>query len=243
MDAPQALRVGVAFRQPLDEFPIAEGKQFLFVRGAGGQVHHFAQRFDLLPRALAEDVKGDRQAMQGGVFRHRPGLAGHAQAGARGIQMGGRAGEKPVFQALHQVLFLFRLLDFGKSGRVGVRKQLGGERTAGAQKQDGRFFQALFAPGREHARPPIVAGEILARQGKLLKIILQQQPGALRVVAVGEDVEDFRRARRRRPWSRPIRGAGRPGRRRFWPAPCGGRRIWSCCPNRRRPAFFAKFWT
>ena len=102
--------------------------------GAGGQVHHFAERFDLVPRALAGDVEGDRQAMQGGVFRQRPGFAGDAQAGARGIQMGGRAGEKPVFQALHQVLFLFRLLDFGKTRRVGMGLQFGGDRTAGAEE-------------------------------------------------------------------------------------------------------------
>ena len=168
-----------------------KAKQLLFVRGAGGQVHHLAERLDLVPRALAEDVKRDRQAMQRGVFRHRAGLAGDAQAGARGIQRRGRAGKKPVFQALHQMLFLFRLLDFREARRVGVREQLGREGAAGAEEQNGGFLKALLAPGGKDARPPVMAGKILARKGELLKIILQQEPGALGVVAVGKNVEDF----------------------------------------------------
>jgi hypothetical protein len=70
------------------------------------------------------------------------------------------------------------MLDFGKALQIGVGLQLGGQGTVGAQKKNGRFFQPLFALGRDDFGPPIVAGEILAGEGELFEIILQARCGS-----------------------------------------------------------------
>ena len=37
-----------------------------------------------------------------------------------------------------------------------------------------------------------MAGEVLAGKGKFFEIIFQEEPGALRIAAIGKDVQKFR---------------------------------------------------
>ena len=53
------LAVAMRFSQPLDELPIVRRKQFLFVRGAGGQFDDVAQRADFFAGARAQQMKLD----------------------------------------------------------------------------------------------------------------------------------------------------------------------------------------
>ena len=70
--------------------------------------------------------------------------------------------EQPGLDILHQLLLAFSLLDFGEPVKIGVRQQFRRQGTIGAQEQDGSFLEAGRTPGCHQARPPIMAGKILA---------------------------------------------------------------------------------
>ena len=188
---PKPFRVGMGLGQPLNEFPVGEGKQFLLVGGAGGEIDNFRQRLELFAGAVARDIKIKRQAMQRRILGNRRGLADHAHGSPRRVQMGRGGRKKPVLKLLDKGALFLVVLDFGKAAQVGMGLQLGGQRPIGAQEKDGRLFQSFFALGRDDFGPPILAGKILAREGELLEIVLQQEPGALRIAAFGEDIEKF----------------------------------------------------
>ena len=114
------------------------------------------------------------------------------KCGPRGVQVGWSRGQKPVFQLLNELLVLFGLFHCGKPFEIGVGHQFCGQRTVGAQKEQGGFLQSRLALGRHQARPPFLAGEILARKAETLEVILQQQPGSLGIHAGGEVLQPFR---------------------------------------------------
>ena len=113
------------------------------------------------------------------------------QTRARRVQVRVRWWQQPAFQLLNKFLFLLGLCDFSKAFEIGVRQQFSGQRTIRAQEEQGGLLQPLLAPGPHQARPPVLAGEILAREGEPLEVILQQQPGPLWIGAVGEVLQPF----------------------------------------------------
>jgi hypothetical protein len=183
--------LGVGFREPLDELPILRREEFLLVGGAGGQFHNFRKRLDFFSGARAEKAETDFDSMEArGVFQ-RGDFARQAQTGAGAIEVRGGGREQPLLELLHELLFLFEFRDFGEPIQVGVREQFGGKRPVGAEEEQGGFFEAFFSLRREHAGPPVLAGKIFAGEGELFKIILEQQPGALGIGAMGEHIENL----------------------------------------------------
>ncbi len=183
------LAMAVALHDPLDELPVERGKQLLLVRGAGVEVNQVSQRFLLLTSARTKQVEFDGELVQRRVLHQRLRLADDPQAGARGVEMDGGGREEPVLQLLHQLALLLRLLDLGEARVIGELLQLLRQRASGAEEQDGQFLEPGTALGVHHARPPFVRAKVLAREVQLLEVILEQQPGALRVRAGGEEVE------------------------------------------------------
>ena len=181
-----ALRVG----NPLDEFPVGRRKQLLLMGGADDEVNHFAERARLLAGARARQKELHGQAITRRLLLVRLQAADDAQDGARRVEQrhGGR--RQPVFQFLHELLFLFGLLGLGKTVEAGVRLQFGRHGALGPQKQKGEFFQARLALGIQQTRPPVRVGKILARKREFFEIILQQQPRTLRIRAGGEAAQD-----------------------------------------------------
>src|SRR5690349_17500076 len=105
--------------------------------------------------------------------------------------MHGPRRKEPVFQFLDEFLFLLGFLDSGEPSKVRVRREFGRRRTMRAEKQKGQFLQAIAALGGEQAGPPVGGGKILSGERKFFEIILEQEPGALRIGAHGEGTEKF----------------------------------------------------
>ena len=108
-------------REPLDEFPIVGRKQFLFVRGAGGQFDQVLQRAELLAGARAHQMKLNREAKTRRVIGIGLRLANDAKGGARRIEMDWFGREKPVFEFADELLFQLGFLDLREAVEVGVR--------------------------------------------------------------------------------------------------------------------------
>ncbi len=163
----------VGFGEPLDEFPIRRRKKLLLMGGARRQFDQFPKRPELFPGARARETKLNREAVLRGLFAVRLGPANDAQRRARRIQMRRLGGKQPVLQFPHELFLLIGFLDLRKAHQVCVWGQLGRQRPLGAQKQEGEFLEAIAATGRQHARPPVIRGEILAREREPFKIILE----------------------------------------------------------------------
>ena len=76
-----------------------------------------------------------------------------------------------------------RLFQRGQPIPIYVGHKLCGQRAFGAKKEQSGRFQSGFAFRLQQIRPPIVAGEVPSAQRDLLKIIVEEQKGALRVRA------------------------------------------------------------
>ena len=161
------------------------------MRGPGGQIHNFGYLPGLLARSISRDVEDHFQSMQEGKPSDHFGFASHANGGAGNIQLGGRGGEEPMLQLLHQALVFLGLFDFREASWVGVGLQFRRHRPVETHEKDGCFLETFLPPGRDQALPPFLGTEILAGERKLLEIILQQQPRSLRIVAIGENLQDF----------------------------------------------------
>ena len=98
-------------------------------------------------------------------------------------------GEEPVLQLLDEAGFLFGLLDGRELFEVGVLEQFGRQGPIVAQEQHGHFFQTGLAGRGLHPRPPFRLTEVLAAQGELLQIVVQQQEGPLGIHAGGEELQ------------------------------------------------------
>ena len=101
------------------------------------------------------------------------------------------AGASQFSSSRDQALFLLGLLGAGEAFRAGVGLQFRRHGTFGAQKQKRQFLQPGPALRGEHFGPPVGGGEIAAREREFLEIILERQPGALRVRAGGEDFQEL----------------------------------------------------
>ena len=161
------------------------------MRGARGQFEQLRKRADLFTCARAEQTEANGQIVKRRMIAGGLRVADRTQRSARRIQMLWRRWEHPVLDLIENFLLLLRLLDFGKTGDVGMRLQLGWQRAIGAQKENSNFLQARFAEHRHEPRPPFGIVEILARKGELLEVVLQQQPGALRIGASRESAQKF----------------------------------------------------
>ena len=84
------LAVGMGVGEPLDEFPIVRRKEFLLVRGAGGQFDHVLQRAKFFAGARAQEVKLDAPGGSARRFRRRV-AAGKGRARSRAENPGARA--------------------------------------------------------------------------------------------------------------------------------------------------------
>ena len=182
---------GEGLCQPLDEFPVLRGKQFLLVRRARRQLDDFGDRPDLLASAGTEEVQPDLERVQRGMIRRGLRGAQDPQRRAGSFEVRQRRREKPVFQFLKFFLFLFGLLQFGEAGDVGVGRQFDGQGAVGPQEQDGHLLEAGLPLRRHQTRPPVRPAKVFSRKGKLLEIILQQQPAALGIGAGGKDPQEL----------------------------------------------------
>ena len=189
MSAP-SLRIAVRVGKPLDELPVGGRKQFLLVRGADDEVNQLPQRARLFAGARAQQKKLHGQAVTRRLLVVRLHAADDAQRGARGVEQrqGGR--REPVFEFLDEVLFLLGFLGLGKTVGAGMRLQFGRHGTFGAEKQKREFLQPRLALGIQQPRPPVRVGKIAARERQFFKIILEQQPRALRIRARRKTVQD-----------------------------------------------------
>jgi hypothetical protein len=123
----------VSLGEPLNEFPIVAGKQFLLVRRTRRQLHNFAERFDLLAGARTENMKLNCQAVEAGIPQRRR-AAQNTQRSARRIKVRRLGRVEPAFEVAHQALLLLSLFDFRKAIEVGVGQKFGGQRPLGAQE-------------------------------------------------------------------------------------------------------------
>ncbi len=153
-----ALRIG----NPLDEFPVGRRKQLLLMGGADDQIDHLPERARLFARARTRQKKLHDETVARRLFRIRFGTADDPQDGARGVEQGQGGGRQPVFQLLHEFLFLLGFLGLGKTVGAGVWLQLGWYGAFGPQEQEGQFFQSRFALGVQQPRPPARIGKIAA---------------------------------------------------------------------------------
>ena len=181
----------VDLRQPLDELPVFRRKELLFVSRPRRQFDDFAQRFVLFAGARTRQGKLDPESMQVELAFERSDLTLDPQTRAWRVQVRVRWWQQPVFQLLNKFLFLLGLCDFSKAFEIGVRQQFSGQRTIRAQEEQGGLLQPRLAPGPHQARPPVLAGKILAREREPLEVILQQQPGPLWIGAVGKVLQPF----------------------------------------------------
>ncbi len=188
----------VNLRQPLNELPVVAGEKFLFVSGARGQLDDFSERSVLFACAGAKDNKLNHQAAQIGLVNQRTRFAHNPQSGARRIQVRGGRGQQPILQLLDQFLLPLGLLEFGEARKIRMRRQFGRQRTIGPEEEQRGFLQPGGSLRREQPRPPFLADKIFPREGQPFQIILEQQPGALRVDTVGEILQPFRAFRYRR---------------------------------------------
>ena len=180
--------IAVGVGQPLDEFPVGGGKQFLLVRGADDEVNQLAQRAGLFPGARAQQKKlhGETVARRLGFVRLH--AADDAERGARGVEQRQRGWRQPVFEFLDEALLLFVLLGPGKTVGAGMHLQFRRHGTFGAQKQKCQLLQPRPALGVQQPRPPVRVGKILPGQRKSFEIILEQQP---RTLGIGTGRETF----------------------------------------------------
>ena len=94
--------------------------------------------------------------------------------------------EQPLLKMLDQFLIFLGLFHLGQTIKIGMCHQLSGQRTFGSQKQQGYFFQSSVSLDFEHAIPPVGPDKITSRQGKALKIIIQDKVGPLRILTLGK---------------------------------------------------------
>ena len=177
----------------------------------------------------------DLERVQRGMILRRLRLrTNDAQRGARPVEVRGRGREQPVLQFAEQLAAPARPARSPRSDRGWRRRisSVGSGRLARRKSIASSSSRAvpLAASMRGHHS---CAGEILARERELLEIILQQQPGALRIGAGREQLQNFLALGDARSWSRPVRGADPPARRRSSRARCDARRIW---PRPRKSA-------
>ena len=78
------------------------------------------------------------------------------------------------------------LLHLGEAREVRVGHQLVWHRTTGLHEDQSQFLQARVAVQLRQAAPPVICTKILARQGKFAEVVLQQQPRALGIRALGK---------------------------------------------------------
>src|SRR2546423_13505227 len=131
--------LGIGFGQPANESPILRGKEFLFVRRTRCQLEQLRKRPDLFTCARAEQTEADGQIVKRRMIAGGLRVADRAKRSARRIQML-RCGRKhPVLYLIENLLLLLGVLDLGKPRDVGVRLQLRGQRSIGAQKENGNF--------------------------------------------------------------------------------------------------------
>ena len=177
---------GVRFRQPLNEFPIAGRKEFLFVRRARRQLDDLSQLLHLLARARAQQVQLDSHAVARRLFLIGLWPANRPQERARRIEVRGFGREEPRLQLADKLLLLRGVLHLGEPVEVGVSAQLRRQRPLRPQKKERHLLQPPPALRRQQPRPPIRAWKILARERELLEVVLQQQPRPLGIRASGE---------------------------------------------------------
>ena len=188
---PRQFAPGVNRFQPFDARPIPRRKQLLLLRRARGQIDQVGHGPQLLARARPK-----HQELQTEVVQPRLVFPGEcpgedAQMRARGIEVvwGGR--QQPVFDRLDAILLALHLFELGQAGQVRVGGHFGRQRPAGAQEQQRGFLNAGATLRGQQPRPPVGAGKILARERELAEVILEQQPGALRIGAVGEHLQQL----------------------------------------------------
>lgn len=181
----------VKVSDPLNAIPIDGGEKFLFVRGAGAEVEEFGDGALFFTGAGAIDVEFHLEVMEGTAFGTWFRGANDAEGSARSVEVKLLRGEQPFLELSDEFFLLLGGFDFGEALEVGVRHQLAGERTVVFEEKKGGLFQARFASDRKHARPPGGAREIFAGEGELLEVIFEEEEGALRIGAVGEDVQEI----------------------------------------------------
>ena len=163
----------------------------MFVRGARCEVDDFSGRFEFFAGARAEEVKLNFEGVKGGLIFERNDFATDAHAGARGIEMRLGARKQPFFELLDEFLFLLGLFDFREAFEVRVRHQFGRERTIVAEEKKSGFFETFLAARIHQTRPPGLSRKIFAGERELFEIIFEQQPGALRIGATREEIEEI----------------------------------------------------
>src|ERR1035441_4336576 len=119
----------MSLRQPLNEFPIARRKQFLFVRRPRRQLDALSERPDLLARARAQQVELNGQAVARRLLLVRLGPANRAQESARCIEVRWFGREEPRLQLPDKLLLPRGVLPLRKAVEVGVGAQLRRQRT------------------------------------------------------------------------------------------------------------------
>jgi len=182
--------VAVIFREPTDQLPVLGREEFLFLGGSEGEFDDFLEGAVLFSGAAADHVEREHQAALavGGIAT--AGFAKDPEAGAWGVEMIGGRGEEPTFEVGDKLLITFGLLLEGETFKVGVPDEFGGQGAIGAEEEVSGFFEAALALGAHEFGPPVIAGEIASRQRQFLKIVLEQEPGALGIPAGGELAED-----------------------------------------------------
>ena len=161
----------------------------MLVRRAGGQIDNFGDGLEFLAGTGAQDVEFDRKRVEGGVFLNRLGLADYPQAGAGRVQVQRAGWEEPVFELFGQFLLFFFVLDFTKPRHIGMRLEFSWHRALCAQEKDGRFLKSFFSARSHQTRPPVWRHKILPSEREFFEVILQQEPGALRIGAIGKNIQ------------------------------------------------------
>ena len=176
----------------MDQLPILGREEFLFVRRTGHKIENLLQ--GTVPFAGAGTVQAqvNLERVQVGMSFHQKRFADQFEAGTRRIQVHRHRRNEPVFDFFDELLFLFVLLDGGKALKIGVRLELGRDGSIGPEKEHGDFFETFLAASGHDPGPPLVGGEVLASQVDALKIIFEQEPGALGISTLGKGAQDVR---------------------------------------------------
>jgi len=191
---PVARRFLVPMRlgNPLNEVPIRRGEKLLLVRRAGRQFHQLPHGLLLLAGARPQQQKLNRQPVPVRLRLVRPHFADHPQGGPRHIQVGRARREDPGLEFLDHLLLARRLFDLREARQVPIRRQFARQGPLRPQEQEGHLLQPGPSLRRQQPRPPVRRRKILPRKGQFFEVILQQQPGPLRVGATGKGLQQLR---------------------------------------------------
>ena len=175
--------------QPVDHLPVFGREEFGFVSRTSAQVAQVRNKALFLAGAGTEQEEMNGQTPLIGVLVFPLRLTNDPQGRTRRVQMRVVGREEPVLQLLNEAGLLLSLFDGRKLFEVGVLEQFGRQRPIVSQEQHGHFLQTGFARRRLHPRPPFRLTEVLAAQGELLEIVIQQQEGPLRIHAGGKELQ------------------------------------------------------